>query len=151
LVGLISNHNSVRVLVDNTASVYFISEIYLHFSIGNGQPREPALCQLYSAHFRCRYTRSSYQRSHTPAWRRRSNSFPLSIAINVAFTVGGEASRNRLFVAQSSQPGKPRGGSSSSAVRTPQRPPQSRIRAAADPQSGSADPARRRRIKNSNL
>jgi len=30
------------------ASVYFISKkIYLYFSIGNGQPRDPALCQLY--------------------------------------------------------------------------------------------------------
>jgi len=29
------------------ASVCFISKIYLYFSIGNGQPREPALCQLY--------------------------------------------------------------------------------------------------------
>ena len=46
---LISDHNSLRVLFDKIASVYFIWKIYLslYFSIGNGQPREPALCQLY--------------------------------------------------------------------------------------------------------
>ena len=43
----ISNHNSFRVLFDKIASVYFIRKIYLYFSIGNGQPMEPALCQLY--------------------------------------------------------------------------------------------------------
>ena len=32
---------------DKIASVYFIGKIYLYFSIGNGQPREPALCRLY--------------------------------------------------------------------------------------------------------
>jgi len=42
-----SNHNSVQVLFDEIASVYFISKIYLYFCIGNGQPREPALYQLY--------------------------------------------------------------------------------------------------------
>jgi len=42
---VISNHNSFRVLFDKIASVYFNSKIYLHFSIGNGQPVEPALCQ----------------------------------------------------------------------------------------------------------
>ena len=26
---------------------YFTRKMYLYFSIGNGQPREPALCQLY--------------------------------------------------------------------------------------------------------
>jgi len=37
-----------RALCDKKiASVYFISEIYLYFSIGNGRPREPALCRLY--------------------------------------------------------------------------------------------------------
>ena len=36
-----------RVLFDKIASVYFFWEICLHFSIGNGQPREPAMCQLY--------------------------------------------------------------------------------------------------------
>jgi len=41
-----SNHNSFRVLFDKIASVYFISKIYLYFSTGNGQPMEPALCQL---------------------------------------------------------------------------------------------------------
>ena len=44
---LISNRNSFRVVFDKIASVYFIWKIYLYFSIGNGQPREPALCQLY--------------------------------------------------------------------------------------------------------
>jgi len=39
--------NRFRVLVDKIASVYFIWIIYLYFSIGNSQPREPALCQLY--------------------------------------------------------------------------------------------------------
>jgi len=44
----ISNHNSLRVLFDKIASAYFIEKkIYLYFSIGNGQPGEPALCQLY--------------------------------------------------------------------------------------------------------
>ena len=28
-------------------SVYFIWKIYLYFSIGNGEPRQPALCQMY--------------------------------------------------------------------------------------------------------
>jgi len=41
------NHNSFRVPFYKSASVYFIWEIYLYFSIGNGQSREPALCQLY--------------------------------------------------------------------------------------------------------
>ena len=44
---LISNHNSFRVLFDKIASVYFIWKIYLYVNIGNGQAREPALCQLY--------------------------------------------------------------------------------------------------------
>ena len=36
-------------MFDKIASAYFISKMYLYmyFSIGNGQPREPALCQLY--------------------------------------------------------------------------------------------------------
>jgi len=42
---VISSHNSFRVLFDKIASVYFIWKIY--FSVGNGQPSEPALCQLY--------------------------------------------------------------------------------------------------------
>ena len=41
---LISNHNSFQVHCDKTASIYFIREIYIYFSIGNGQPIEPALC-----------------------------------------------------------------------------------------------------------
>ena len=44
---LISNHNSFWVMFDKIASVYFIWKIYSYFSTGNGQPREPALCQLY--------------------------------------------------------------------------------------------------------
>ena len=44
---LISKHNSFRLLFDTIASVYFIWKIYLYLSTVNGQPREPALCQLY--------------------------------------------------------------------------------------------------------
>jgi len=40
---VISNRNSFRVLIDKIASVYFIWKIYLHFSTGCGQPKEPAL------------------------------------------------------------------------------------------------------------
>jgi len=48
---LISNRNSFRVVFDETASAYLIRKMYLYtFSIGNGQPREPALCPL------CRHT-----------------------------------------------------------------------------------------------
>ena len=46
-ISVISNHNSFRVLFDEIACVYFIWKIYLYFSIGNGQRREPALCQSY--------------------------------------------------------------------------------------------------------
>jgi len=38
LVGLISNHNSVRVLFDETASVYFISKIYLYSALEMASP-----------------------------------------------------------------------------------------------------------------
>ena len=41
---VISNHDSFRVLFDNLHPYVF--KIYLYFSIGNGQPREPVLCQL---------------------------------------------------------------------------------------------------------
>jgi len=44
---VISNHNCFRVLFGKIASAYCIWELYLHFSIGNGPPVEPALCQLY--------------------------------------------------------------------------------------------------------
>jgi len=44
---LISNHNSFTVPFDKIALVCFIRKIYLYFSVGDGQPREPALCQLY--------------------------------------------------------------------------------------------------------
>jgi len=46
----------LRVLFDKIAIIYFIWKIYLYVSIGNGQPREPALCQLY------RHTFVPYQR-----------------------------------------------------------------------------------------
>jgi len=46
-ISLVSNHNSFRVPFDKIASAYFIRKVYLYFSIGNGQPGEPALCQLY--------------------------------------------------------------------------------------------------------
>jgi len=40
------------VLFDKIASVYFIfKSIYLYFSVGNGQPRKSALCQLYRRTF----------------------------------------------------------------------------------------------------
>ena len=44
---VISNPNSFRVLFDKIASVCFVGKMYSYFSIGNGQPREPALCQLH--------------------------------------------------------------------------------------------------------
>jgi len=47
---IISNQNSLRVLFDKIASVYFIWKIYLHFSIGNGQPRKTGCAN--SARFR---------------------------------------------------------------------------------------------------
>jgi len=43
----ISNRNSFRVLFDKMRPYILFEEIYLYFSFGNGQPREPALCQLY--------------------------------------------------------------------------------------------------------
>ena len=48
---IILNRNSFRVLFDKIVSVYFICKIYLYFSIGNGQPREPALRQSYRRTF----------------------------------------------------------------------------------------------------
>ena len=45
-----SNRNIFRVLFDKIASVIriFLTEKYINFfGIGNGQPREPALCRLY--------------------------------------------------------------------------------------------------------
>ena len=42
---VISDHNSLRVRFDKIALVYFIRRKYKYFSVGNGQPREPALCQ----------------------------------------------------------------------------------------------------------
>jgi len=43
---VISKHKSFSVLFDKIASIY-LKTIFLYFSIGNGQPRKPALCQLY--------------------------------------------------------------------------------------------------------
>ena len=43
---LILKHNCYQVLFDKIASVY-LKKIYLYFSSKKGQPREPALCQLY--------------------------------------------------------------------------------------------------------
>ena len=43
---LVSNRNSFRLLFDKIASVYFTRKINSNASIGNGQPREPARCQL---------------------------------------------------------------------------------------------------------
>ena len=45
---LISEHNGFRVLFDKIVSVYFIRKIYLYFSTGNGQLREPALIGILS-------------------------------------------------------------------------------------------------------
>ena len=42
---IISNDNSFRVLFDEIASVKNV--LFLYFSIGIGQPRDPALCQMY--------------------------------------------------------------------------------------------------------
>ena len=47
IILVISNHNRFRVLFDKNASVYFTRKTYLYFSVGNGQPTEPALCRLY--------------------------------------------------------------------------------------------------------
>ena len=46
-----TDKTSFPVLFDKIASVYFIRKIYLYFSVGNGQPEEPALCQLYRHSF----------------------------------------------------------------------------------------------------
>ena len=77
---VISNHNSFPVLFEKkNASAYFIWKIYLYFSIGNGRPREPALCQFYRhtfvPHFDllwncCR--RLSYNKSATNLNRNKS-------------------------------------------------------------------------------
>jgi len=52
---VISNHNRFRVLFRKIATaLYFIWNIYFCFSVGNGQPGEAALCQLYRHTFaRC--------------------------------------------------------------------------------------------------
>ena len=44
---VISNDHSFRVPFDKIASAYFIWKMFLYFSVGNGQPGESALCQLY--------------------------------------------------------------------------------------------------------
>jgi len=70
LIPLTKNHsdvsdNSFRVLFDKIASVYFIwKKIYLYFSVGGGQPREPAPCQLMYRHITLvRYIRRRNLRS----------------------------------------------------------------------------------------
>jgi len=47
---IISNHNGSRVLFDKNCFRIFNlkNRLYLYFGIGDGQPREPALCQLHS-------------------------------------------------------------------------------------------------------
>jgi len=50
---VISSNNRLRVLFDKIATVYFSGKIYLYFSTGNGQPREPcSIVPVGSAHFR---------------------------------------------------------------------------------------------------
>jgi len=44
---LISNRNNFRVLFDKKLLPYILLKIYIYFSVEIGQPREPALCQLY--------------------------------------------------------------------------------------------------------
>ena len=65
---LISSHNSFPVLFDKIASVYFIRKIYLYFSIRNGQPREPAQCQLYRHTFIPYWDFFSFQSNHWVLW-----------------------------------------------------------------------------------
>jgi len=48
---VLSNHDSFRVLSDKLLTYILSEKICLYFSIGNGQPREPALCQLYRRTF----------------------------------------------------------------------------------------------------
>jgi len=49
---VISNHNSFRVLFKIKLLPYILlKNIFQYFRIGNGQPREPALCQLYRRTF----------------------------------------------------------------------------------------------------
>jgi len=49
---VISNHNnSFRVLFDKILPYILFAKYILYFSIGNGQPKEPALCQLYQHTF----------------------------------------------------------------------------------------------------
>jgi len=73
---LISNHNSFRVLFDKSAPAYFISEIYLYFIIGNGQPRKPTLCQWY------RHTFVLYLRAFTTTNTSRSFTYKMAAIIN---------------------------------------------------------------------
>ena len=55
---VISNNSSLRMLFDKIAFIFYW-KVYLYFSTGNGQPREPALCQLYwHTFFPCRWGRS---------------------------------------------------------------------------------------------
>jgi len=43
-ISVISNHNGFRVLFVKIASVYFISKIYLYFSVGMARPANCANC-----------------------------------------------------------------------------------------------------------
>ena len=56
----ISNHNSFRATFDKIASVHFSWKIYLYFSIGNGRPRKPTLCQLYRKPTLCQLYRHTF-------------------------------------------------------------------------------------------
>jgi len=61
---VISNDNSFRVLFDKIASIYFFRKIYEYFSVGNGQSREPALCQLYRRTFVPYFSTRVMERPH---------------------------------------------------------------------------------------
>ena len=49
---VISNHNSFRVVFEkNCFRVFYLKIYFFYFSIRNGQPGKPALCQLYRHSF----------------------------------------------------------------------------------------------------
>jgi len=50
--------------------MFYLKEKYLYFSIGNGQPREPTLCQLYRHTFVPYVCRSLFSLTSSVAWRR---------------------------------------------------------------------------------
>jgi len=88
---VISNHNSFRVLFDKIASIYFIWKMYLYFSTENGQPREPALCQLYRHTF-VPYADKDEDRNHTC----QLNPEKERVKYNVAY-IQQEMSNNIVF------------------------------------------------------